>query len=270
MNISKQLKTIVLLSTSLTFFAVANIVAKKKEPPTIVISKQDSTFNLKNNYWNYINYGQKRLLSCLYWIATILESDHEHYKQKDLNSWMFLRFKTISELEPMFYQNYKFSGVYLSIVKDDLEGASYMYDKGLSFYPNDYSLLTNASFHYRFEVKDQKKAYPLLVKLSKGHKIPVYLAGSLAKIQADINPKDAFNVLVEVQKQFDKKSSIYKKLDEYKYALKAKFDLQCLNSKQRDCDKFDLENKPYKFKNGKFEAEKDIKNVLKETLSTEK
>lgn len=265
MNISKQLKTIVLLSTSLAFFTVANIVAKKKEPPTIVISKQDSSFNLKNNYWNYVNYGQKRLLSSLYWIATILESDHEHYKQKDLNSWMFLRFKTISELEPMFYQNYKFSGIYLSIVKDDLEGASYMYDKGLSFYPDDYYLLSNAAFHYRFEVKDQEKAYPIFLKLSKNHNLPPSLVGSFAKLQANNDPENALEVLIETQKQFPKENAIYQKLEEYKYALKAKIDLKCLNEKKLlQCDRFDLEGKPYLLKNNKFEAQKNIQEILKE------
>lgn len=263
MNISKQLKTIVLLSTSLAFFTVANIAAKKKEPPTIVISKQDSSFNLKNNYWNYVNYGQKRLLSSLYWIATILESDHEHYKQKDLNSWMFLRFKTISELEPMFYQNYKFSGIYLSIVKDDLEGASYMYDKGLSFYPDDYYLLSNAAFHYRFEVKDQEKAYNLFLTLSKNHQLPPYLLGSFAKMQSEINPQDALNTISEVQKQFPKENSIYKKLEEYRYALRAQIDLKCLNEKKLNCNKFDLEGRPYLFKNGQFKAEKNIQEILK-------
>lgn len=264
MNISKQLKTIVLLSTSLAFLTVANIVAKKKEPPTIVISKQDSSFNLKNNYWNYVNYGQKRLLSSLYWIATILESDHEHYKQKDLNSWMFLRFKTISELEPMFYQNYKFSGIYLSIVKDDLEGASYMYDKGLSFYPDDYYLLSNAAFHYRFEVKDQEKAYPIFLKLSKNHKLPAALAGSFAKLEANNDPQNALLVIGETQKQFSQDNAIFQKLEEYKYALQAKMDLKCLNEKQPNCNRIDLEGKPYLFKEGKFEANKNIQEILKD------
>lgn len=264
MNISKQLKTIVLLSTSLAFFSVANIIARKKEPPTIVISKQDSTFNLKNNYWNYVNYGQKRLLSSLYWIATILESDHEHYKQKDLNSWMFLRFKTISELEPMFYQNYKFSGIYLSIVKDDLEGASYMYDKGLSFYPDDYYLLSNAAFHYRFEVKDQEKAYPIFLRLSQNHTLPAALVGSFAKLEASNDPQNALIVLSETQKQFTKDNAIYQKLEEYKNALQVKIDLKCLNEKRSNCNKIDPEGRPYFLKEGKFTTETKIQEILKD------
>ena len=77
-------------------------ISQKIEKPALFVSKQQSSFNVDNKFWSNFHFGQKRLISSLYWIATILESDHEHYKGKNLNSWMFLRFNTISGLEPNF------------------------------------------------------------------------------------------------------------------------------------------------------------------------
>jgi len=126
------------------------------------VSKQDSSINFNNNLYAYLNAGLKRFISSSIWISTILESDVEHYKSKDLNSWMYLRFNSISLLEPQFIENYRFGGVYLSIIKDDIVGASKLYRQGLAVYPDDYSLIKNASFHFYFEAKDVQSAYPLL------------------------------------------------------------------------------------------------------------
>ena len=91
--------------------------------------------------------GQKRVLADLIWIATLLESDVEHYKSDDLNSWMYLRFKTLFELDPSFLTGYRFAGKYLSIVKDDLEGAKEIFEQGLANYPQDYQLNLMLDFY---------------------------------------------------------------------------------------------------------------------------
>jgi len=233
------------------------IISKNYKTPPIFISKQQSTLNINENFWMYFNLGQKRLLSSLYWVSTILDSDIDHYKNKDLNSWMFLRFNTISILEPLFYENYQFGGPYLSIVKDDLEGASILYDKGLTIYPNDYSLLFNSGFHYYFEKRDLNKAYPILAKLKTHKKTPQFMISSLARIESERgNLDDSFIILQEYQQRFLYDSVIRKKINEQLYSIKAEIDLKCLNEKNERCSRTDYEGNAYVFKNNYYQAVK--------------
>jgi len=76
--------------------AGAYAVNVHNEKPMMYISKQDQTINFDSTLYRYFNLGLKRLLSSTLWVSTIIESDIEHYKQKDLNSWMYLRFNIIS------------------------------------------------------------------------------------------------------------------------------------------------------------------------------
>ncbi|MGZ3810010.1 MAG: hypothetical protein ACXVCE_18140, partial [Bacteriovorax sp.] len=86
------------------FLVAAYFVNINNEKPLMFISKQDQSINVNTSLITYVNLGLKRLISSSLWISTIIESDIEHYKKKDLNSWMFLRFNSIAELEPDFYE----------------------------------------------------------------------------------------------------------------------------------------------------------------------
>lgn len=235
----------------------AFFLSQNNEKPPIFVSKQQSTLNINEKFWLYFNLGQKRLISSLYWVATILDSDIDHYKNRDLNSWMFLRFNTISLLEPKFYENYKFGGPYLSIIKDDLSGADIIYDKGLAQYPDDYSLLLNSGFHYYFEQRNINKAYPILAKLRSNPKTPQFIISSLARIESDRgNQTDSFAILKEYQSRFEENTVIWNKINEQLYSLKAEFDLDCLNKNLKNCSTQDLNGNPYVMSAGNFVATK--------------
>ncbi len=197
------------------------------------------------------------MISSTLWISTILESDHDHYKKKDLNSWMFLRFKSISNLEPLFYENYLFGGTYLSIIKDDLEGASLIYDKGLSFYGNDFALLRDAGFHYYFEVQNYPRAYQIYSKLKNNPRTSAIIISSLARLEkSQGNIEGAYELLLNRYSQLsDKNSFLAEKLRSHLYALKAELDLSCLNgSEKKSCDTVDFFGNKYQRKNGPYEA----------------
>lgn len=262
MRLSKYFKDsiyflIIGLSLSGTYY-----ISTQSEKPALFITKQQSSLNLQNNFWQYFGLGQKRLASSLLWIATILESDHDHYKNRDLNSWMFLRFNTISFLEPKFYENYAFGGVYLSIVKDDLTGASVIYDKGLSMYPYDYSLLKDAGFHYYFEVGNFEKALPIYKKLVNINQPSPQIVSTLARLESNLGRKeDALNLLHDRYQQLNDKSSVIAlKTYSSMYSLKAEIDLECLNSKHatsQNCSLIDLDGEKYILTQGKYKAAKD-------------
>lgn len=231
----------------------------KIEKPNLFITKQQSSFNLDNRFWNNFHLGQKRLISSLYWVATILESDHDHYKGKDLNSWMFLRFNTISILEPNFYENYAFGGPYLSIVKDDINGASIIYDKGLSSFPDDYKLLRDAGFHYYFEATDYVKAKIIYERLAKKPNLHPLVLSALARLESTSGNKElAYEIILSKYEELKSKPNfLTDALLKNLYALKAEIDLECLNFKKTDCSKADFNGNPYLLINGKFKAQKE-------------
>lgn len=258
MKLSKYLSLYISALVIILLLSGAFLISNQNTKPALFVSKQQSTFNINENFWMYFNLGQKRLLSSFYWVTTILESDVDHYKKKDLNSWMFIRFNTISLLEPRFYENYNFGGTYLSIIKDDLAGADIIYDKGIKQYPNDYSLLLNSGFHYYFEQKNLNKAYPILKKLKDNIQAPQYIISALARIESNRgNLVDSFLILQEHQSRFKPDSIIWKKINEQLYSLKAEIDLDCLNSYKKDCSKTDMDGVPYQYKNFKYEASKE-------------
>lgn len=257
MKLSKYLSSSLYVFVIILTLSGSYYISKNSKPPALFVSKQQSTLNINENFWMYFNLGQKRLISSLYWVNTILDSDVDHYKNRDLNSWMFLRFNTISLIDPNFYENYKFGGPYLSIVKDDLSGADIIYNKGLAQYPDDYSLLLNSGFHYYFEQRNLDKAYPILLKLKNNPQAPQYIISALARIESNRgNLEDSFIILKEYQSRFQNNSVIYNKINEQLYSIKAEMDLNCLNNKLPNCSILDLDKNPYTLKNQKYYAPK--------------
>jgi hypothetical protein len=217
------------------------------EKPTVQISKEDSALNIDSTFLSIFSLGQRRLIADFFWIATLLESDLEHVKKDSQNSWMFLRFKTISELDPLFLKNYQFGGQYLNIIKNDLLGAEYIFRSGLKFYPDNYELLFNAGFLFAFEIRDFPKALSIYKKLSKFKTAPKYLPSLINKLKYKTNPDIdlAFNIVKSSIETVEPNSALYRKLRSDLYAIKATRDLSCLNLGQKNCQRFDLDGKPY-------------------------
>ncbi|MBI2521581.1 MAG: hypothetical protein HYV97_14290 [Bdellovibrio sp.] len=89
--------------------------------------------------------------------------------------------------------SYLVGGQYLSIIKDDLDGASYLYRKAMEKYPNDYSINYHAGFHFLYEAKDLTQAKIAYTRLSTvpdiQKKFPL-LPKILARIDADSSGDD--------------------------------------------------------------------------------
>lgn len=263
MKLSKHLNSTLLIGLILCGLCGSYYVSSKHERPTIFISKQESGFNIDDSFFKFFSLGQKRFMSSIVWIMTILESDNDHYKNDDLNSWMFHRFNTISILEPLFYENYAFGGPYLSIIKDDIKGATFIYNKGLSEYPDDFYLLKNAAFHFHFEVEDYQRSREIHQRLMNHKSINPILYSSLARIESEMGNKEAaFAIMLSNYNDLKEKNQtpLAEKTREHLYAIRTEIDLNCLNSKtssKSDCHVTDLDGDPYlKDKQGLFFASK--------------
>ena len=246
------------VALALLLFAFAFSINSNLTRPIVHISNQVDTWNLNDKMITNFNLGFKRLGASFLWISTILESDLDHYKKKDLNSWMFLRFNTISKLDPKFYENYIFGGMYLSIVKDDLIGASSLYKSGLSLFPNDYSLLKDAGYHFYFEVNDMEEARKIYSRLKNNSKFSHLFTSRLAKIEAGSGNLDlALEMLNDLQIKYPTNDPIGNKIYENRYAIRAELDLTCLNNNYlNNCNHKDLNQNDYVIKNGRYFANK--------------
>lgn len=266
--IKTKLISILPLFIIISLFFFTNKLNSEFIKPPIKISKQDSAYEFGANTLKVLSLGNKRLISSILWIKTLLESDEEHFKKKNGNSWMFYRFNTISVLTPNFYENYLFGGKYLSIIKDDTQGASFIYDKGVSYFPNDYDLIKDSAFNYYFEIKDYPKAISLYKKIVNHPRVEkefALLPSILAKaVSSNEGPKEAYEILYN-QYNSTKIENIKKRLAPRLYSLKAQVDLKCLNTKKSNCDKKDFYNNYYlenkgiyraKYKWDKFEQKK--------------
>lgn len=240
------------------FLFLSNLTTNSFSKPKIQISKQDSAFNLNPQFVDFFSLGYRRFITAFVWVSTILESDHEHYKIKDSNSWMFLRFDLISKLDPFFYENYLFGGQYLSIIKDDDIGAQIIFERGLSKYPDQYELLLHAGFHYLYELKDYEKAIPIYNKLQNFPELPRHIRSVYARLSASKNDYDvAFSIVYDLYFKNRHVEFFEKRYRNFLYAIKAEKDLTCLNSHEPNCGTKDFDGNPYILKNGKFYALKE-------------
>lgn len=232
---------------------LAGILNSYISKPIIELSKQETALNFNKNLLIYGSAGNKRLLTDLLWVQTLIESDLEHYKKRDLNSWLFLRFNTIATLDPRFYENYLFGGQFLAIVKDDLEGAEYIYDKGLKEFPDDYRLTYNAGFLNYFEMGNFEKGLKLLEKVMNHPSSPFFIKSIIHKLKVATGTKleEVFGlVLHNYENTTDE--NLKKKLKADLYAIKAEIDLKCLNYSKERCELIDLEGSPYVKKGEKY------------------
>jgi len=236
-----------------------------KKPP-VEISKEKSSLTLDDKFVQFFNFGHGRLLGAITWVVTLIEGDIEHYNKKDGNSWMFHRFKSISIFDPNFYENYLYGGQYLSIIKDDISGASYIYDKGLKKYSSDFWLNYHAGFHFYFEAKDLDKAlksYKTLENIKEAVERFPNLPTILAKLRMEKNdPQLAFKGLKQAYEKLPTDNFLRKKVYNTLYTIKAKIDLKCLNEKKTGCEKLDFDGKPYIIKKGSFVSQKSLSPVF--------
>lgn len=257
------------VALALLLFSLTFLVNRELVKPYVFITNQDATWNLNDEMLTKFHLGFKRLESSFLWVSTIIESDIDHYKKKDLNSWMFRRFNSISNLDPKFHENYSFGGVYLSIIKDDIEGAGIIFNKGLKLFPHDYRLLKDASFHFFYESKDYHRAFELTQTIKKLYPEKKYFIWMITKLEAE-NGKltDALASLDLYQKDYPIGTMIGDKIFQNRYSIKAEIDLSCLNlDEKKHCSLYDLNRIPYMKTSKGYEAQSEWKPYRRKSIS---
>lgn len=250
-------KTNLLLFPAIFFFLLAVLFHTHSRKPTVQIKKQDSALNLNEHFITFFSLGHKRMISDLIWIQTLLESDMERYSNNDLGNWLYLRFLTISTLDPNFYQNYQYGGTFLSIIKDDLEGAADIFERGLKVFPEDYKLNYHAGFNYYYEMGEYEKGVRLLKKVENHPDANKLVKFLIRKIQFETDKDFAIPIAyLEMTLAGSVDENIKNKIKADLYSLKAERDLECLNKGGLNCLKRDNEGNKYIYKDSIWSASK--------------
>lgn len=151
--------------------------------------------------------------------------------------------------------------MYLSTIKDDLEGAAHLFEMGLKHYPEDYYLNYYSGFNYFYEMGQFKKGYEKLKKIEKHPRLNRHLRTVIAKLNFEIT-KD-YDIAIELLKEnirITNDEMIKKKLEGDLYSVTAMRDLECLNGGKKGCYLVDYEGKSYlKGADGKWRAQKKFK-----------
>tara|TARA_Y100000780_G_C13696111_1_gene423188 strand:- start:80398 stop:81231 length:834 start_codon:yes stop_codon:yes gene_type:complete len=272
--LSKPIKSsLISIALCLSFIAVYLLYPLTKKPGHD-ISQQIKAINFDSRIIKIASLGQHRMISSFLWIETLLNSDLEHYDEDDLENWMFLRFKTITDLDPYFYETYLYGGIYLSIIKDDEQGATYLYDHGLEKFPDDFYLNLNASFHYFYEIGEVEKSLKSLSKIYNDSRAPSFLPSLYARMQSTHGDlQSALALVFDLYKQTPVDSPLKDSYKKKIYALKAEIDLNCLNNnpKKTNCSKKDFYGNDYlRDENGVYKAKEkwELFRVKKKALTT--
>jgi hypothetical protein len=236
------------------FWIFSLLISYFTKMPKFEISKQDSALNISHNFLTFFSLGQKRLIADILWVQTLIESDLDHYKKNDLNSWMFLRFNSIARLDPKFYENYLYGGQYLSIVKDDILGAEIILQKGINYFDNDYYLNFQLGYVYAFEKGDFLKSKIYYEKIKNSPLRTKFFDSFYSRIlNESVGPEQALYFSQESLLRAEKNSILYQKLKKNITSLQIEIDLNCLNNSNSNlCNKTDPYGNLYFKINGVF------------------
>ncbi len=254
-------RTLIPAMTILCFVA-SFLISRNITIPKPVVDKQSEAINIRGDLLKVLSVGMKRLISDIIWIQTLMESDLDHYKQKNLNSWMYLRFKTIATLDPKFYENYYYGGQYLMVVKDDLIGAKSIFHLGLEQYQDDTQLNWLTGYLFAVEQNDPQGAVKYFERIRFKPDRPNMFDTMYVKISSNLfGLEDTLNVAKETLARQPDDSAIKPRLKQQIYSLQAQIDLQCLNHGGTDCRTIDFENAPYIKLGDGWKAQKPILNL---------
>ncbi len=76
--------------------------------------------------------------------------------------WVFQMLDTITDLAPNFYTAYADGATMLSVLVDDRIGASILFEKAATAFPEDWQILYRAAYHELFEMQNPEQAADLL------------------------------------------------------------------------------------------------------------
>ncbi len=118
----------------------------------------------------FFTLGYSEVVGDALWIRVIQDFDYCETKSAEKKSlkrcdkgWVYQMVNSITELAPRFREAYLYGGLMLSVIVDDKRGATEIFDKGVTRFPDDWIMLYRAAYHSLSEENDERKAARQLV-----------------------------------------------------------------------------------------------------------
>lgn len=136
-----------------------------------------------------VSFGFSDLMADSLWLRYIQDSTEcevlveiKPFEQKQCTQgWGFQMLDSITDLAPKFRMPYAAGAISLSVLNSDYPGANRIFEKGIQNFPNDWSILYRAAYHYLFDQKDKAKAAELLNRAMQNG-APPWLASLAARL----------------------------------------------------------------------------------------
>jgi len=122
-------------------------------------------------YIEYFTFGYNEVIADGIWIRAIQDFDYcEQEVSKNIckgQGWLYQMLDAATNLSPQNLIIFRTGPVELSIIVNDIEGASKLFDKAVLHFPNDWQILYRASYQALYEEHNKRKAADLLVRAAK-------------------------------------------------------------------------------------------------------
>ena len=130
-------------------------------------------------------------------------------KQKKMcgRGWTFTMMDAATNLVPRFRAPYVYGATALSVILEDYDGSKLMFDKGVRNFPNDWTILYRAAYHYLFDRKDLKTAAELMNRAAK-EGAPIWLQSLAARLYTQAGQAElGLNLLRDYLKEADNEAT---------------------------------------------------------------
>lgn len=258
--------TILLTISSILLLLSSNYINSRTKKPILKSKQKYITHTINQDFLNAFSFGHQRMVSSYLWISTLLQSDLRHHRGASKDNWMYVRFKTIAKLDPRFYQNYKYGGLYLSVIKDDISGSVDILERGLEHYGDDFWLNYYLGFNHLYELGDTDNAliyFDKVISDPLAKRFSPLLPSIIAKLKAQkSDPKVAFAFLLPAYRSLPEDSPLKKHFAKTLYTLKAKMDLDCLNKNSFGCQRRDFYGESYiRGTDGRYKSKHELSPI---------
>ena len=114
----------------------------------------------------HLTFGAKEQVADSLWLRAVQDFDYCEQPTGHLqcisHGWLFHLLDILTNLSPHFHVAYAMGGLALTVIVNDIAGASIIFDKGVKAFPHDWVILSRAAYQAIYEEKNNAKAAGLL------------------------------------------------------------------------------------------------------------
>jgi len=155
-------------------------------------------------------FGFPDMIADMLWLQYLQDADYCGPQKTCEMGWAYQMLLSIHDLAPKFRIPMAVGPMNLTILSDDIKGASALYDLAVQSFPNDWPILYRAAYHYIYDVNEPSKAAEYLERAATNG-APEWLNSLAARLyQKDGKTELAIKTLEEYRKTLTKPSDIEK------------------------------------------------------------